>query len=98
MEQFVGFSDARKSPAEDYWKEVVKGQTMPQDIRERIRHHLQGHRFSMDFDTSENAIIYHGRRHSDHKEIMIINSTVSQKGKLESNQHKDEAPEAEKYT
>lgn len=79
FQQILGFSHARSNPAEDYWNEVVKGQTMPEAIAGRIHKKqeldsitdLHDHRFSGDFDTKENPIIYHGYQ-KHHKEMMIM--------------------------
>lgn len=67
-EQLVSFNQARKDPAGDYWKMVMKDQPMPEAIKGLMIRAGTGdsHRFVKDFDIKPNVIIYHA--HPDHKE------------------------------
>ncbi|KAI6701219.1 hypothetical protein NL676_015543 [Syzygium grande] len=64
-------NDARGSPG-DYWKKIMKDQTMPESIRDLIHPESSSGNeknsidFVRDFDMRPNVIIYHG--HSDAKE------------------------------
>ncbi|CAN1173126.1 hypothetical protein LINPERPRIM_LOCUS9068 [Linum perenne] len=59
---------AIRPAAEEYWKQVMKDEPLPNSIKELVMVNGAGVdkklRFVKDFDTTTNAIIYHTTRHA----------------------------------
>ncbi|OWM89184.1 organ-specific protein S2-like [Punica granatum] len=59
----LSFTHARKDPAGDYWKKIMKDQPMPEAIRDLIvrPRSKDNHHFVKDFDVRRSVIIYPAR-------------------------------------
>lgn len=64
----MSFNHARKDPAGDYWKMMMKDQPIPEVIRDLmiLPGSRDSHLFVEDFDIRPNIIIYH--THVDHRD------------------------------